>query len=87
MRKHAYPYTDVFYDGNSFADFTYTDDTGAMAAILEIPVKGHKKFHIEVKTSKGAENGFAFSSRQLNTVLARVISLIVDAHDVQKTEY
>jgi len=39
-----------------------------MAALLDLSVDRPKTFHIEVKTSMAIENGFAFSSRQLNTV-------------------
>jgi hypothetical protein len=58
-----------FGDANSLSDFTYYDSMGAMALLLpDLSTDGPKTFHIEVKTSRDAENGFAFSSRQLNTV-------------------
>ena len=42
------------------------------AELLGLPSKeGPKTFHVEVKASKAIENGFVFSSRQLNTVDAR----------------
>ena len=82
MRKYIYPDIPAFNDGKSFADFTYHDYTGELAKLLGIQAEGYKTFHIEVKTSKAAENGVAFSSRQFNTVLASVNSLIVDAPDV-----
>lgn len=42
-----------------------------MATLLNISVDSPKTFHIEVKTSKAAENGFSFSSRQFKTVKNR----------------
>lgn len=39
-----------------------------MATLFDIEIDKPKTFYIEVKTSKEVENGFAFSSRQLNTV-------------------
>jgi hypothetical protein len=70
LRKYAFPEVPEFGDANSLSDFTYYDGTGRMAALLNLAVDANrpKMFHIEVKTSRGAENGFAFSSRQFNTV-------------------
>jgi hypothetical protein len=69
-RKIVYPDIPSFYDGDSFADFTYHDYEGKLAQILGLQVAGNKTFHIEITTSKAAENGFAFSARQLDTVRA-----------------
>lgn len=68
LRRYAFPELAAFNDGDSYSDFTYHDYTGIMAALLDISTDRPKTFHVEVKTSKARENGFAFSSRQLNTV-------------------
>jgi hypothetical protein len=76
MRKLAYPDTTPFSDSASSADFTYLDSEKELAKVLNIQTTGIKEFHIEVKTSKEAENGFVFTSRQLRTVSPPLNSLI-----------
>ena len=71
MRRHVFPGLPPFNDVDSCSDFTYCDYTGTMATLLNISVDSPKTFHIEVKTSKAAENGFSFSSRQFKTVKNR----------------
>jgi hypothetical protein len=41
---------------------------GIMAALLDIPADEPKTFHLEVKSSKDAVNGFTFSPKQFKTV-------------------
>ena len=56
-------------DSDSRSDFTYKDTTGMLAALLDTPIDRPKTFLLEVKTSRDAENGFVFSSKQFKTVL------------------
>ena len=57
-----------FNDKDSFADFTFEDSEGIMAALLDVQTDQPKTFLLEVKTSKEIKNKFMFSSRQFKTV-------------------
>jgi hypothetical protein len=66
LRKYAFPELPIFNDQDSCSDFTYNDATGILAALLDIPAA--ETIFLEVKASKGVEDGFVFSPKQFKTV-------------------
>jgi hypothetical protein len=69
LRRHAFPELGTPNDKDAISDFVFKDENGIFGPLLGLGANGPKTYHLEVKTTREADQVFLCSGRQFTKVL------------------